>query len=213
MFISIAGIAVLYLMMNVSVVSVIPWQHAKDSKFVVSEFIQTLAGNGPAKVATCLILWVAFASVFSATLGYSRIPYAAAADGEFFPVFAKIHPTKNFPYVSLLFMGGVAFIFSLLFIADLGKVISAILAMRIIVQFIGQAIGLLLLRSKKSDIQFPYKMPMFPVPVILAIAMWLFILISTGSRLMIWGLLIIGLGTIVYFIKAKVRKEWPFAGA
>jgi len=213
MFISIAGIAVLYLMMNVSVVSVMPWQHAKDSKFVVSEFIQILAGNGAAKVATCLILWVAFASVFSATLGYSRIPYAAAADGEFFPVFAKIHPTKNFPYVSLLFMGGVAFIFSLLFIADLGKVISAILAMRIIVQFIGQAIGLLLLRSKKSDIQFPYKMPMFPVPVILAIAMWLFILISTGSRLMIWGLLIIGLGTIVYFIKAKVRKEWPFAGA
>ena len=213
MLISIAGIAVLYLMMNVSVVSVMPWQHAKDSKFVVSEFIQILAGNGAAKVATCLILWVAFASVFSATLGYSRIPYAAAADGEFFPVFAKIHPTKNFPYVSLLFMGGVAFIFSLLFIADLGKVISAILAMRIIVQFIGQAIGLLLLRSKKSDIQFPYKMPMFPVPVILAIAMWLFILISTGSRLMIWGLLIIGLGTIVYFIKAKVRKEWPFAGA
>jgi len=210
MFISIAGIAVLYLMMNVSVVSVIPWQHAKDSKFVVSEFIQILAGNGAAKVATCLILWVAFASVFSATLGYSRIPYAAAADGEFFPVFAKIHPTKNFPYVSLLFMGGVAFIFSLLFIADLGKVISAILAMRIIVQFIGQAIGLLLLRSKKSDIQFPYKMPLFPVPVILAIGMWIFILISTGSALMEWGLLIIGLGTIVYFIKAKVKTEWPF---
>ncbi len=210
MFISIGGIAILYLMMNVSVVSVIPWQHAKDSKFVVSEFIQILAGHGAAKVATCLILWVAFASVFSATLGYSRIPYAAAADGEFFPVFAKIHPTKNFPYVSLLFMGGVAFIFSLLFIADLGKVISAILAMRIIVQFIGQAIGLLLLRSKKSDVQFPYKMPLFPVPVILAIAIWIFILISTGSTLMEWGLLIIGVGTIVYFIKAKVKTEWPF---
>jgi len=210
MFISIAGIAFLYLMMNISVVSVIPWQHAKDSKFVVSEFIQILAGSGAAKIATCLILWVAFASVFSATLGYSRIPYAAAADGEFFTIFSKIHPTKKFPYVSLLFMGSVAFIFSLLFIADLGKVISAILAMRIIVQFIGQAVGLLLLRSKKSDIQFPYKMPLFPVPVILAIAMWLFILISTGSQLMIWGLLIIGLGTIVYFIKARVKNEWPF---
>jgi fructoselysine transporter len=210
MFISIAGIAVLYLMMNVSVVSVIPWQHAKDSKFIVSEFIQILAGNGAAKVATCLILWVAFASVFSATLGYSRIPFAAAADGEFFEVFAKIHPIKKFPYVSLLFMGSMAFIFSLLFIADLGKVISAILAMRIIIQFIGQAIGLLLLRSKKSDIQFPYKMPLFPLPVILAIAMWIFILISTGSRLMNWGWFIIGLGVIVYFIKAKINKEWPF---
>jgi len=210
MFISIAGIAFLYLMMNISVVSVIPWQHAKDSKFVVSEFIQILAGNGAAKVATCLILWVAFASVFSATLGYSRIPYAAAADGEFFEIFSKIHSTKNFPYVSLLFMGGLAFIFSQVFVSDLSKVISAILAMRIMIQFIGQAIGLLLLRRKKSDIEFPYKMPLFPVPVILAIAIWIFILISTGSKLMNWGLLIIGLGTIVYFIKAKMKAEWPF---
>jgi len=209
MFISIAGIAVLYLLMNISVVSVIPWQHAKNSKFLVSEFIETLFGNTSAKVATCLILWVAFASVFSATLGYSRIPYAAAADGEFFQVFARVHPTKNFPYVSLLFLGSLAFIFSMLF--RLGDVISAILAMRIMIQFVGQAIGLLMLRmNKKNDIVFPYKMPLFPVPVILAIAMWIFILISTGSNLMTGGLLIILLGAIVYFIKAKMKQEWPF---
>ena len=208
MFISIAGIAVLYLLMNISVVSVIPWHHAKNSKFVVSEFIQILAGNTAAKIATCLILWVAFASVFSATLGYSRIPYAAAADGEFFKIFSRLHPTKNFPYVSLLFLGSVAFIFSMLF--KLKDVISAILAMRIIIQFIGQAIGLLILRSKKNDNEFPYKMPLFPVPVILAIAMWIFILISTGSHLMAGGLLVIFLGIIVYFIKAKIQKEWPF---
>ncbi len=143
MFISIAGISIFYLLMNVSVVSVIPWQHAKNSTFVVSEFIQVLAGNTAAKIVTCLILWVAFASVFSATLGYSRIPYAAAADGEFFEVFGRLHPTKKFPYVSILFLGSVAFIFSMLF--KLGEVISAILAMRIMIQFIGQAIGLSLI--------------------------------------------------------------------
>ncbi len=208
MFISIAGIAVLYLLMNISVVSVIPWQHAKNSQFVVSEFIQILAGNTAAKIVTCLILWVAFASVFSATLGYSRIPYAAAADGEFFQVFSRLHPTKNFPYVSLLVLGSIAFIFSMLL--KLSDVISAILAMRIIIQFIGQAIGLLILRSKKSDTVFPYKMPLYPVPVILAIAIWIFILFSTGRHLMAGGLLIIFLGAIVYFIKAKVKEEWPF---
>ncbi len=210
MFISIAGIAVLYLMMNISVVSVIPWEQAKDSEFVVSEFMQRLAGNHAAKIVTCLILWVAFASVFSATLGYSRIPYAAAADGEFFKVFARLHPTKNFPYVSLLFLGVIAFIFSMLF--KLSEVISAILAMRIMIQFIGQAIGLLLLRSKKNMIEFPYKMPLFPVPVILAIAMWLFILFSTGSKLMLWGIIVTLIGLIVYFIKAKIKVEWPFKG-
>ena len=208
MFISIAGIAVLYLLMNISVVSVIPWQRAMNSEFVVSEFMQVLAGDTAAKVVTCLILWVAFASVFSATLGYSRIPYAAAADKEFFSIFAKLHPTKDFPYVSLLFLGSVAFIFSMLF--KLSEVISAILAMRIMIQFIGQAVGLLILRSKKSETKFPYKMPLFPLPVILAIGMWLFILISTGSKLMFAGLVVIFIGGIVYFIKAKVQKEWPF---
>ncbi len=139
MFLSIAGIAFLYLMMNISVVSVVPWQQAMKSEFVVSVFIKEIAGSTAAKIVTCLILWVAFASVFSATLGYSRIPYAAATDGAFFKVFGKLHPTKHFPYISLLVLGSIAFVFSLLF--RLGDVISAILAMRILIQFIGQAIG------------------------------------------------------------------------
>ncbi|MEO8962562.1 MAG: amino acid permease [Ginsengibacter sp.] len=208
MFISIIGISILYLLMNVSVVSVIPWQQAKESDFVISEFMEKLLGHAAADIVTCLILLVAFSSVFSATLGYSRIPYAAAKDGEFFKIFARLHPTKNFPYVSVLFLGSVAFIFSLFL--RLSQVISAILAMRILIQFIGQAIGLLILRSKKNKEQFPYKMPLFPLPVILAIAMWIFILISTGSQLMISGLLVILIGTFVYFIKARVQKEWPF---
>lgn len=210
MFLSIAGIAVLYLMMNVSVASVVPWQEAMHSKYVLSVFMQQLMGNTAAKVITVLILWVAFASVFSATLGYSRIPYAAAADGAFFKVFAKLHPTKNFPYVSLLFLGGLAFIFSLLF--KLTHVISAILAMRIIIQFISQAIGLILLRRNRPAKDFPYKMPFFPIPVYIAIVLWIGVLLSTGLIMVISGLVVIVAGTIVYLIKAKLNKEWPFKG-
>ncbi len=210
MFISIAGIGLLYFLMNVSVASVIPWQNAMHSKYIVSEFIQIIAGGTAAKIATCLILWVAFASVFSATLGYSRIPYAAADDGEFFSIFSKLHPTKHFPYVSLLFLGGIAFVFSIEFNADLGKVISAILAMRIIIQFIGQAVGLIVMRTRRKEVGFPFKMPLFPLPVILAIGMWLFILISTGSHLMDWALVIIVSGIVVYFVKARLGREWPF---
>ncbi len=208
MFFAIAGISVLYLLMNISVVSVVPWQQAKDSEFVVSVFVQHLMGSKAANIATCLILWVAFASVFSATLGYSRIPYAAAIDNSFFTIFGKLHPTKNFPYISLLFLGGVAFIFSLLF--RLGDIINAILAMRILIQFIGQAVGLLILRRSKNGQEFPYKMPFFPVPVYIAIAMWLFVFFSTGSKMIFGGLIVIGTGMIVYFIKAKIKNEWPF---
>lgn len=208
MFISIIGIAILYLLMNISVVSVIPWEQAKDSKFVISAFMQELAGPKAAQVITCLVLLVAFASVFSATLGYSRIPYAAAADGSFFKVFAKLHPTGNFPYVSLLFIGAIAFVFSLLF--KLSDVINAILAMRILVQFIAQAVGLLLLTKLRKTTEFPYKMPFFPLPIYLAILMWFGILISTGWLMVMGGLITTAVGAIVYFIKAKVNAEWPF---
>ncbi len=149
MFISISGIAVLYLLMNISVASVLPFDIVKSSAFVVSDFIKVLAGSAAATFVTVLILWVAFASVFSATLGYSRIPYAAAKDGAFFSVFAKVHKTKDFPYVSLLVLGGIAFVFSIVF-NNLKDVIQAILAMRIMVQFISQAVGLILLSKRKG---------------------------------------------------------------
>ncbi len=208
MFLSIFGIAVLYLAMNISVTSVIPWQEAKDSQFVISVFMQRLAGDTAATIVTYLILWVAFASVFSATLGYSRIPYAAAVDGAFFKVFAKLHPTRQFPHISLLFLGGVAFVFSLLF--RLSDVISAILAMRILIQFIGQAIGLLILRKTRAAETFPYKMPLFPLPIYIAIILWIGILFATGLKMMLIGLAVIAAGTLVYFMKAKRTNEWPF---
>lgn len=208
MIISIAGIAVLYLMMNISVVSVIPWQEAMNDPAVVSTFMEKLMGNTAAKIITILILWVAFSSVFSGTLGYSRIPYAAAQDGQFFKIFGKLHPTKDFPYISLLFLGAIAFVFSLLF--KLTDVIKAILAMRIIVQFIGQSVGLLLLHKRKPRSFFPFRMPIYPIPALLAIALWGYLFLSTGTDLVKIAMLFLLTGVVIYFIKAKKTHDWPF---
>ena len=215
MFISVIGIAVLYLCMNMSVSSVISWQeikHWQDSgqnNFVVSTFLERLYGTRAAKVGTVMILWVALASLFAVMLGYSRVPYAAAQDGAFFKVFGKLHPTKNFPYVSLLVLAAFAFVFSLLF--KMKHVIDGILAMRIMVQFIGQAIGVILLRKRNGTQQLPYKMPLYPLPILLAIAMWLFIFYATGLAIILSFLIVFGSGLLVFFAMAKYKKQWPFA--
>lgn len=208
MFISIAGIAGLYLLMNISVVSVVPWQQAQNSDFIVSTFVETLYGPSAAKLATILVLLVAFSSLFAVLLGYSRVPYAAAADGQFFRIFARLHPTRQFPYVSLLFLGGLGFVFSLLF--RLGDVITAILAMRIVIQFVGQAVGLLLLHRRRKAAEFPFRMPLYPLPVLLAIGIWLFIFFSTGTTFMLSGLTVISLGVVAFLVSAGVRRQWPF---
>jgi fructoselysine transporter len=204
-FISIICIAILYLAMNFSVVGVIPWQEAMQSKFAISLFMEKMYGTRTAQVATMLVLWIAFASLFAVVLGYSRVPYAAAADGNFFPWFARLHPRKDFPYVSLLFVGGLGFICSLLL--RLEQAINAILAMRILVQFVAQAIGVVLLRRRKGTAHLPFRMWLYPLPVILSVGIWLFVWFSTG-RMALLGLFLTACGTIVYFV---ARNSWSGA--
>jgi fructoselysine transporter len=203
MLISVVCISVLYLLMNLSVTSVVPWHEAMKNKYVVSEYIKNISGPHAAGIATGVILLVAFASLFSTTLGYSRVPYAAAKDGAFFPVFAKLHPSKNFPYVSLLFLGAIAFIFSLLF--KMKYAIDGILAMRILIQFVAQAIGVVLLRKKKGTKNLPFKMWLYPLPVFVSIIIWLWIFFSTGIAALL-ALIFILAGMVVYYLTRGLRQ-------
>lgn len=215
MMISVAGITILYLLLNISITSVIDIHHIippadlpkgapvpAENKYVVSVYINQLFGNTAAVVATALILVVALSSVFSATLGYTRIPYAAAKDGAFFPVFARLHPEKKFPHVSLLVLGSIAFVFSLLL--RMGDVIQGILAMRILVQFVAQSVGLVLLRRRFGTGHLPYKMKLYPLPVVISITIWLFILYNTGY-FALWGLGFALLGCMAFVLAEKYR--------
>ncbi len=210
-FISILGIAVLYLAMQTSILGVVPWREAQGSTFIVSTFVERTYGPGWASIATGLILLIAFGSLFSATLGYSRVLYAAALDKNFFSIFARLHPVHRFPHVSLLALGATAFVFSLLF--KLAFVISAILAMRCVVQFVGQSIGLMLLRRRLGPAGFPFRMWLYPIPVVLAIAGWAAIFVSTGPKLMLAAVVMIALGVTLYLGRARPLAQWPFEEA
>ena len=191
--------------MNIAVMGVIPWQLAgTQDKYLVSKFMEQLYGHQAAVTVTVLILCIAMSSLFAVILGYSRIPYAAAVDGNFFAVFARLHPTKNFPYISLLVLCALGLIFSLFM--KLQDVITAILAMRIVVQFIGQAIGVVLLRNRFGTKDLPFRMWLFPIPIMLSIATWFFLFISTGW-FAVWGTLIATAGIIVFAFTEDLRKE------
>jgi amino acid transporter len=207
-FLSIFGIAALYLAMQTSLLGVLPWQEASKSQFVVSAFMERIYGARAAQGVTVMILWIAFASIFSALLGYTRVPYAAASDGNFFKVFARVHPEKKFPHVSLLFLGAAALGFSLLF--KLGDVIKAILAMRLLLQFIGQAVGVMILRRRWPSSRLPYKMWLYPLPALVTILGWAALFVATGKKFAIGGVLVILAGITVYLVQARLRREWPF---
>ena len=206
-FLSILGITVLYLAMQTSILGVVPWREAQESKFIVSTFVEKLYGHRAAQAATWMVLWIALASVFSVLLGYSRVPYSAALDGNFFPVFGRLHPTKHFPHVSLLALGGLAFLFSVTL--KLETAIAGILAMRLLVQFIGQAVGVMILRRRWGTARLPFKMWLYPLPAVLTIFGWAWLFWQTGAARK-WGLAEIALGAVAFLIWTRKMRQWPF---
>jgi len=209
-FLSILGITVLYLAMQTSLLGVVPWRVAQNSPFIASLFVETLYGKQAALLFTGMVLWIAMASVFSLLLGYSRVPYSAALDGNFFPIFAKVHPTKHFPHISLLALGALAFAFSIAL--KLETAIAGILAMRLIVQFIGQAVGVMLLHRRWGSDKLPFKMWLYPLPAVLTMLGWGWLFWQTGAARK-WGLLEIVLGISAFLVWSSVMRQWPFAAS
>ena len=204
---SIAVCAVGYILIHLALIGVVPWREAMNSTFLVSDFMQRLYGRGAAIVITVMILWTAFGSVFALLLGYSRIPYAAANDGYFFRVFGKLHPTKNYPYVSLLVLGAVS-IGAAFFKLD--QVISALITTRILVQFLGQVFAIPLLRKKFPDSARPFKMWLYPLPAVIAFFGWAFVFTTSGWGYVGVGVLTLAVGVVIFLIRAKLSATWPF---
>jgi len=213
--ISIVAVAAIYIVMNISVLGVIPWremtgQSSAQNNYIVSVFMERIYGHWAGRAIAALIIWTAFASVFSLLLGYSRVPYAAALDGNYFRAFARVHPEKRFPTVSLLALGAVAMLFCLLRLAD---VIAALVVIRILLQFIVQAVGVIVLRRRRPDMPRPFRMWLYPLPALMAIAGFSYILLARKNfqREIKYAFVILIAGLVVYFLRSWRRKEWPFA--
>jgi amino acid transporter len=193
---------------------VVPWREFvpadahPESNFIVSIFMQKIYGTEVATVFTLLVLWTAFGSVFALLLGYSRIPFAAAESGYFFRVFGRLHPTKDFPYVSLLVLGTISIIAGFF---SLGTVIDALIVTRILVQFMGQAFGLILLRRRSPDMPRPYRMWLYPVPAVVAVLGWIFVFATTQLLVIVFGVGVLALGCLAFLLWSWNTKRWPFA--
>jgi amino acid transporter len=203
--ISVIVVAIIYLTMNISIIGVVPWREAMQSKFLVSEFMERLYGAAGGVAVTVLICWTALASVFALMLGYSRIPYAAARDGFFFSAFGRLHPRGDFPHVSLLVLGAVSIAAGFF---SMETVISGLITTRILVQFIAQIVALMLIRRQPSR-QNGFHMPLYPLPSLVALLGWAFIFGTSGLRYIVGGLGTMAAGVVAFFVWTWWQRRWP----
>lgn len=201
--ISVVAVALIYSVINLTIIGVVPWREAMQSKFIAATFMERVGGTWAASAVTVLILWTSLASCFALTLGSSRIPYAAALDGFFFRKFAELHPKGRFPTVSLLVMGGLAIAASLL---PLDAVLPALMAARILVQFVAQIAAVYWLRTRRPDIERPFRMWLYPLPAVLALTGWLYIFGTAEIRYIAYGVATLAAGLAAFAIWRKIES-------
>lgn len=199
---SIAVVASLYALMTTAILGMIPWQEAERSRTVASLFIARTFGD-PAQarlagwIMTGLILFVAASSLYAVILGYSRVPFAAARDGDFFRVFARVHPTKRFPHVSLLVIGFIALPFCFF---TLGQLVSWLMQVQILLRFVWQCAAVVLLYEYRKDIAQPFKMWLYPAPAIISLLLWLYLFFAGPWEGILFSFAFLAVSIAAYFV-------------
>jgi len=211
--ISVIAVALIYIAINFSIIGIVSWREFvpaegnQSAQFIVSLMMEKIYGSKVATILTGLILLTALGSCFALLLGYSRIPFAAARDGYFFNVFSRLHPKSNFPHVSLLVIGVIAIVCSFF---SLGIVIDVLIATRIIVQFVGQIFAVALLRKNAPNLERPYRIWLYPLPSLIALAGWLFIYLTLGRQIIIFSLMALAVGVVCFLVWSRSESKWPF---
>lgn len=206
--ISILLVAVFYIAMNLAILGVLPVQQSMHSSAIVADYMQAAYSVRSAQVVDVLILVASFASVFAILLGFSRIPFAAAREGEFFSIFAKLHPTKGFPHISLVILGVLSACACML---NLSTLISLVIVIQTMVQFLAQCVAVVLLRRRHTENgKLTFRMPLYPIPVAIAFMGWLFILVSSGVRNILFAFSVTLAGVAIFLYKSRQKQRWPF---
>jgi amino acid transporter len=206
--ISILLVAVLYIAMNLAILGVLPVQQSMHSSAIVADYMQAAYSVRSAQMVDVLILVASFASVFAILLGFSRIPFAAAREGEFFSIFAKLHPTKGFPHMSLVILGVLSACACML---NLSTLINLVIVIQTMVQFLAQCVAVVLLRRRHADKdKLTFRMPLYPIPVVIAFMGWLLILISSGVRNILVAFSATLAGVTIFLYKSRQEQRWPF---
>ena len=206
--ISVIAMMFVYLILNISVLGVAPWQEIAQSKSVASLVVERSWGHPAAAIMTILIIVTAFASVFTGLLGGSRVPFQAAHEKVFLSVFGRLHAKLGFPHVALLTMGVVTAIGTFF---DLTEVINMLLTVTIIVQSVAQIAALVVLRKRQPNLERPYKQWLYPVPCVIALLGWIYVYVSASMLSLILSGAWILTGLVVFAIWARVNQCWPFA--
>ena len=204
---SVLVVVAIYVLMSTVMLGTIPWTELQESHTIATLFVsKTVAdpvhARWAAAVMNGLVLFVTATSLYGVLLGYSRIPFAAANDGQFFRVFARVHPTKRFPHVSLVTIGAASI--PVCFVS-LGRVVTWLILVQIVTTCIWLCAAVVLLTKYRTDVAQPFRMWFFPLPAVIALVMWIYVFVTAEPGGIAFATAFLATGVAAFAVHTRAR--------
>jgi amino acid transporter len=96
---------------------------------------------------------------------------------------------------------------------SLESLITALIVTQTLLQFAAQCVAVMLLRRQKRAIADAYRMPFYPLPALIALSGWLYIVVTSGAVYIALAGVFLVLGIAVFVLRARQQKSWPYPEA
>ncbi|OYT56382.1 MAG: amino acid transporter [Candidatus Aenigmarchaeota archaeon ex4484_14] len=195
---SIVITTILYILMSLSVVSIMPWEELAKSSAPVADVAARAMGGQAYLMLSVIALFATGNTVLILLIATSRMIYGMTKEHVLPKPFGYVHKTRNTPWVSIFFVMFVSMLFTL--IGNI-KTVANITNFSVFLVFIMVNLSLIKLRYRKGfkpRFRSPINIGRFPVLAALGIAVSLLMLLQFSTIVVAYGLGILLAGAIVY---------------
>ncbi|MDD3042603.1 MAG: APC family permease [Methanosarcinaceae archaeon] len=197
----------LYICVAVAAVSVLDFRTLGESNAPLADVAAVALGAD----AFVLLSWIALFSTVNTVLvlmlGGSRIIYGMADSASLPKIFARVHPGRGTPWVSIISILGLSILF--VFIRDIATVAN-ISNFMIFIVFFTVNLALIKLRYTAPEKMRPFRIPgnvgKFPLPPALAALSVIFLFTRLSAGVMLYGFVLLGLSVLIVFLKTGWKK-------
>lgn len=207
--IGIGIVAALYMLTYASVQWALPASEVAAAQRPASAAVQAALGPIGGMIISAGIALSMFVTLNGQLLAGARVPFAAAADGSFFPSLAKVHPVFHTPHNALIFQTGLT-----IFVFVVGGSFEDLFNLALFAEWLFYGITastLFVFRMRNPEMDRPYRIhgyPWVPAMFILASAVLLVFTFKENLRNSVLGAIVILAGLPVYwFFHGRAKKS------
>jgi len=206
-FIGVFVVVTVYLAANMAYYFALGTAGIAASERVASDAMSAMVGSGGASLITLAILCSTFGAIAANILAGPRVLFAMARDGLVSTGLAKIHPLHQSPANAIWLLSLWAAVLTLTGGYE-HLITMAMFANWILFTMV--AFSVIVLRRRHPDWDRPYRVPAYPLPVLLFVLVSAVFVVNTlieSTRSSLYGLVIVGAGIVFYRFRHRRVPE------